>query len=145
MPRGGRRPGAGAPKGNFNAMRSGKYSKRLLLVLAASKVCLDKRAVFIELYEQGFYPPPSYEFNGDYKGLVRYLYAKWFDSSASKRSNTIRKAILPPLPGRLPGSLPRPNPTEKPDHEKIARNNDNHPLTMTPPEGVGGEVAIILP
>ena len=29
MPRGGRRPGAGAPKGNHNALKTGKYSKRL--------------------------------------------------------------------------------------------------------------------
>jgi hypothetical protein len=28
MPRGGRRPGAGAPKGNVNALRNGKYSPR---------------------------------------------------------------------------------------------------------------------
>ncbi len=28
-PRGGRRPGAGAPKGNLNALRSGRYSKRV--------------------------------------------------------------------------------------------------------------------
>ena len=28
MPRGGRRPGAGAPKGNHNALKTGKYSKR---------------------------------------------------------------------------------------------------------------------
>ena len=32
MPRGGRRPGAGAPKGNFNALRSGKYSPRRAMV-----------------------------------------------------------------------------------------------------------------
>ena len=29
MPRGGRRPGAGAPKGNWNALSSGHRSKRL--------------------------------------------------------------------------------------------------------------------
>ena len=29
MPRGGRRPGAGAPKGNWNALSSGVRSKRL--------------------------------------------------------------------------------------------------------------------
>ena len=28
-PRGGRRPGAGAPKGNLNALKSGQYSMRL--------------------------------------------------------------------------------------------------------------------
>lgn len=37
MPRGGRRPGAGAPKGNLNAFRTGKHSKqykRLLEILS---------------------------------------------------------------------------------------------------------------
>ena len=29
MPRGGKRPGAGAPKGNLNALKSGRYSQRL--------------------------------------------------------------------------------------------------------------------
>ena len=38
MPRGGRRPGAGAPKGNFNAMRGGNHSYRLAMVLRASSL-----------------------------------------------------------------------------------------------------------
>jgi hypothetical protein len=29
MPRGGRRPGAGAPEGNTNALRGGRYSERI--------------------------------------------------------------------------------------------------------------------
>jgi hypothetical protein len=29
MPRGGRRPGAGAPKGNLNGLRHGRYSRRI--------------------------------------------------------------------------------------------------------------------
>ena len=34
MPRGGRRPGAGAPKGNFNAVKSGTSSRRLRIAMA---------------------------------------------------------------------------------------------------------------
>lgn len=34
-PRGGRRPGAGAPRGNLNALKSGRYSKRLAALRAA--------------------------------------------------------------------------------------------------------------
>ena len=33
--RGGRRPGAGAPRGNLNALKSGRYSKRLAALRAA--------------------------------------------------------------------------------------------------------------
>jgi len=32
MPRGGRRPGAGAPKGNLNALKTGQYSKQFAQV-----------------------------------------------------------------------------------------------------------------
>ena len=35
MPAGGRRPGAGAPKGNMNALKSGRYSPRFNAVRAA--------------------------------------------------------------------------------------------------------------
>ncbi|MCH7718331.1 MAG: hypothetical protein IIB21_02570 [Chloroflexi bacterium] len=35
MPRGGSRPGAGAPKGNLNALKTGRYSKRLTALRAA--------------------------------------------------------------------------------------------------------------
>ena len=35
MPRGGRRPGAGAPKGNMNALKSGRYSPHFNAVRAA--------------------------------------------------------------------------------------------------------------
>ncbi|MBI4312354.1 MAG: hypothetical protein HY681_11315 [Chloroflexi bacterium] len=32
MPRGGKRPGAGAPRGNTNAIKTGRYSKRFMAV-----------------------------------------------------------------------------------------------------------------
>ena len=35
MPAGGRRPGAGAPKGNVNALKSGRHSARFKAVLTA--------------------------------------------------------------------------------------------------------------
>lgn len=36
MPRGGRRPGAGAPKGNFNGLRTGLHSPRVLAAIKAA-------------------------------------------------------------------------------------------------------------
>jgi len=36
--RGGRRPGAGAPRGNMNALKSGAYSKQFALLAAEPKV-----------------------------------------------------------------------------------------------------------
>ena len=35
MPRGGKRPGAGAPRGNLNAVKSGQYSVRLRAIAKA--------------------------------------------------------------------------------------------------------------
>ena len=35
MPRGGKRPGAGAPKGNLNAVKTGQYSVRLRAIARA--------------------------------------------------------------------------------------------------------------
>jgi len=42
MPRGGKRPGAGAPKGNMNGLKHGRYSKqhkRLAEMIAADPEC----------------------------------------------------------------------------------------------------------
>jgi hypothetical protein len=43
MPRGGRRPGAGAPKGNFNAVKSGTSSRRMRLALTTLLVMPEYR------------------------------------------------------------------------------------------------------
>ena len=42
MPRGGRRPGAGAPKGNTNALRTGNHSPRTLEVYLALRVLIAR-------------------------------------------------------------------------------------------------------
>ena len=49
MPRGGRRPGAGAPKGNLNGLRSGRSSRRVQVVLAALLSNPDIRDVLFQL------------------------------------------------------------------------------------------------
>ena len=46
MPRGGRRPGAGAPKGNTNTLKSGRYSARLKTVFAAMPQLPEVRDYF---------------------------------------------------------------------------------------------------
>ncbi len=99
MPRGGKRPGAGAPKGNFNAVRSGNHSSRMLLVYLALLNHRDRKAVAWELYERGFFPPPRKRFNRDVRGVVAYLYRRWFDSSAPIQSTTIsQEQPHPPKP-----------------------------------------------
>jgi hypothetical protein len=90
MPRGGRRPGAGAPKGNFNGVRSGNHSSRMLMVYLAIINHPDPRALARELLAQGFITPPAMRFNGDLRGAVAYLYRRWFDSPAPIQSNPIK-------------------------------------------------------
>ena len=48
MPRGGRRPGAGAPKGNLNAVKTGRYSKRLRTVARALSSIPELSDFFLE-------------------------------------------------------------------------------------------------
>ena len=46
-PRGGRRPGAGAPKGNLNALRTGTRSKQLKAVVLALLIVPQTRHVLL--------------------------------------------------------------------------------------------------
>ena len=113
MPRGGKRPGAGAPKGNFNAVRSGNHSSRMLMVYLAVINHPDHHALGRDLYEHGFFPPPRRRFNNDVRGVVDYLWRKWFDRSDGNQSETIRgnqSASLQPL---LPASDPAPKTPEQ--------------------------------
>ncbi len=92
--RGGKRPGAGAPKGNFNAMRSGNRSRRMLMVYLAVVNHPDRLALGRDLLEQGFLHPPRgprrTRFNGDVRGVVTYLYRKWFDCPDDEQSHSIK-------------------------------------------------------
>lgn len=98
MPRGGRRPGAGAPKGNFNAVRSGNRSRRMLMVYLALINHPDKRAIARELAEHGLIHPPRGPrrevFSGDVRPIVAYLYRRWFDNPESGQSPSIDSGQL---------------------------------------------------
>lgn len=114
MPRGGRRPGAGAPRGNFNGYKTGNHSKRMLAVFIALVNHPDKKALAMDLYEHGFFPPPRKRFNNDVRGVVTYLWHKWFDCIPETQSFAIEEmpaaALQPALPGFNPG--PRAEETE---------------------------------
>ncbi len=104
MPRGGKRPGAGAPKGNFNAVRSGDYSSRMLMVYLALVKHPDHKSLAWDLYEHGFFPPPSKRFNKDVRGVVDDFWRKWFDRFEGKQSETIRNDQTSPLQPALSAS-----------------------------------------
>lgn len=90
MPRGGRRPGAGAPKGNFNGVRLGR-SPRFMVAYYVLANHPDLRAVAKMLYRAGFFPPPSHAFNGDLRGAFQYLWSVWFDCADPVQSNVIKR------------------------------------------------------
>ena len=90
MPRGGRRPGAGAPKGNFNAFQGARNSARAEIVVQRM-LLLDKdeqRELAYALRDAGFLVPPHNRFNKDVRGAVEFLWRRWFDSSQGKQSAT---------------------------------------------------------
>jgi hypothetical protein len=82
--RGGRRPGAGAPKGNLNGMRTGNHSDRMLMVYLAVRAHPDPKELAHELYHAGFIRQRTRRFNGDLRGLVAYLYNRWFEHPAEE-------------------------------------------------------------
>ena len=48
MPRGGARPGAGAPRGNLNAIKSGAYSPKFQALVDAMAQVPELRNIFLE-------------------------------------------------------------------------------------------------
>ena len=48
MPHGGRRPGAGAPRGNLNALKTGRYSRRLRTIAKALGMVPEVSAILLE-------------------------------------------------------------------------------------------------
>jgi len=52
MPHGGKRPGAGAPKGNLNALKSGRRSRQLKIVIGALVAAPSVRRVMLQLARQ---------------------------------------------------------------------------------------------
>jgi hypothetical protein len=52
MPRGGKRPGAGAPKGNLNALKTGSRSQQLNTVIEALLASPTIRRVMLKLVQQ---------------------------------------------------------------------------------------------
>jgi len=69
-------------QGNFNGVRSGNHSKRMLEVYLTLLACPDKEALIRDLYRAGFFP--NYRFNNDVRGVVAYLHRRWFACTEAK-------------------------------------------------------------
>ena len=131
MPRGGRRPGAGAPKGNLNGFRNGNHCRRAALVCAALLAHPDPRAVAIALRDRGFLRPPAsgvpgpanpYVFNRrNTAALVAFLYPRLFDCPhpGAIKPNQTQSEIDAPTP-RIDAAPASPRPATPPPPPEIA-------------------------
>lgn len=63
MPRGGKRPGAGAPRKNFNALKTGRYTPRLYLLvlylLANPFIRMCFNSLYSNLLKHGYFLKPT--------------------------------------------------------------------------------------
>ena len=151
MPRGGKRTGAGAPKGNFNAVRTGQHSDRMAKVYAVLVEYPDHKALAHELYHAGFLTPPHFRFNRDIRGIVDYLYGRWFDClpGAQSNRNQLHRSAPPPRRRRHPArrykrpERIRPAPLRNRKSERFKCNQTSGPNRKTiddpAPSPPGGE------
>jgi len=105
MPRGGRRPGAGAPKGNMNGWRTGRHCRRAVEVITEAMRLWnagerDKvRSIWLGAFEAAGLPrPPAPISNEQVPAAIQLLHQRLFDcetTHAIKRNQTQSIAISP--------------------------------------------------
>ena len=78
MPRGGRRPGSGAPRGNANAATRGGASPRAYLVFAAMCLHPNNRAIVRLMRQLGIHLPGP---DPDLRRVITEIYPAIFDCS----------------------------------------------------------------
>ena len=107
MARGGRRPGAGAPRGNFNAVRSGNHSARMMLVYLRLIAEPDTLGLARDMYDAGLFPPPRHEVHRkDVPRVVDFLWRRWFDRPGPGQSNPIKDNLSEAV-AQVSGTMPQ--------------------------------------
>jgi hypothetical protein len=96
MPRGGRRPGAGARKGNTNAMTNMNHSPRARVLFRLFLACPDKRPIMELLMANGINIHHRLT-RPELRIAIAVFHRYFFDRSAAKQSETI-KHDQPPGP-----------------------------------------------
>ena len=92
MPRGGKRPGAGAPRGNVNALTRGLHAHRPWLAYLVFHHYPPRagRVLTRELIAAGVLPRHRPSTRRDMRRLLAYLINKWFDCLPANQSRTIK-------------------------------------------------------
>lgn len=91
MPRGGRRPGAGARKGNTNAMTSMNHSLRARIAYELLLLHPDKRMLAHLLVDNGVPLGRRQLTRRHYRRAVEIVYHHFFDRSETEQSTTIKQ------------------------------------------------------
>lgn len=107
MPRGGKRPGSGAPKGNFNALKGGGNSARFMLVYLTLVEYPDKRGLALLLRDAGFIEPGREFRRRDLPAVFDFLWRHWFDH---QRTVKAPGDPAPALPAPESAGAPEANP-----------------------------------
>jgi hypothetical protein len=134
MPRGGRRPGAGAPRGNLNAFRSGNRSRRMREVALGLRV-LEERGdtpalheILIAIRDAGLLGPRGSRF--DMRQVVPLIHPMIIDrlratvnpNNQSRPRSGAPAAAPPPSVESGPPSSPPPAPTAQENREQTTDN-----------------------
>jgi len=112
MPRGGKRPGSGARKGNFNALKGGGNSARFMLVYFTLVEYPDKRALALLLRDAGFIEPGRAFRRRDLPAVFDFLWRHWFDRSPENDQRTVKapRDPAPAVPAPESAGAPEANP-----------------------------------
>ena len=97
MPRGGFRPGAGAPRGNLNALKSGRYSAQMKAALHAMLTRDEIRPILVAIFEKRRRETLRYQ--ALILATARIIHNAELTSSASS-TNSLSNPAKPRDPGR---------------------------------------------
>jgi hypothetical protein len=132
MPRGGRRPGAGTPRGNLNALRTGNNSRRLREVAVALRFFELRhdepvlREVIIALRDSGLLRPPGGSHN--MRRVVQLIHPLLFDrlrDAVNPNSQSRPRSGAPPAAASPSAeSAPVPQPAASAHRTRKSRENN---------------------
>ena len=128
MPRGGRPPGAGAPKGNMNGWRTGRHCRRAVEVITEAMRLWnagerDKvRSIWLAAFAAGGLPrPPAPISSEQAPAAIQLLHLRLFDSETSHaiKRNQSQSVRTPATP--IAESEVTPEPAKTPAAAQIAK------------------------
>src|SRR5437764_413333 len=131
MPRGGRRPGAGAPKGNMNGWRTGRHCRRAVEVITEAMRLWNAgerekvRSIWLGAFEAAGLPRPPAPISSEQVPVaVQLLHQRLFDCETTTQSNAINRnqSERPPRPS--PNLKSPPN---RPKHRPQPRSRKYKP------------------